>query len=200
MTLSRRQFLLTATAAAIAPAIPALPASASPVVMSIDLASGPDLLAFAAGTEGEFDWQVFFGRTAEEALKEATRYFGYDDDDGPPGYFEFRRVDKWDHRGSADAVTGADWIRAGMGHICSRCSYETFADYGGHVVDEEVVCEECVTFADLLKVDLVTAEDELAEKIADEGAEDVQAWLELQGNWANVPPEIWAKAIERAAL
>jgi len=193
MTLSRRVFLLTASAAAIAPALPALPA------VQVATAAEP-LLAFAIGHGGEFDWQPFFAATEEAAMREACRYFGEEPDEDGILSLDCERVTSWDKRGVASSVTPADWIRAGMGHSCTRCRDETFSEDGGRVIGDEVVCEGCLTFADRLVCpddDWLVA-DELADQVCDEGADVVRARLEAEGNWPNLSPAIWARALKQA--
>lgn len=193
--LSRRAFLLSAPAVAIAATLP-LPAAAAPMATG-KLAAMPELFAYAVGTPGEFDWQAIWARTPEEAFREwFTGRHGYDPDDPDaltydPEYVE--RVEKWD---GLETVSGADWFAAGKGYCCERCGYETYADIGGRVVAGEVVCETCLTFADRIAVDPDDVVEDLANRIADEGESETRAWLDLQK--IAIPDELWLRAVAEA--
>lgn len=154
--LTRRQALAMGIGAAVVAAVPASVAAAIPVAE----APASDLLAWAVGTPGEFDWQFIRARTADEAIRsfacETVGGDGCEDENADPdgcGDCEWcfamgadaERKPMWD---DLEQTTNADWIRAGMGSLCSRCSYETFPDTGAEIVKEEVVCEECMTLTD----------------------------------------------------
>lgn len=148
--LSRRDLLIGAATVAAVTGIPILSAGAPPEVIP----------AWVVGTEGEFDWQHVVARTKREAIRIFASDTGNDDfeeecdhdeyQDGCDccealGPFDAERKPMWD--GKQD-VTPGDWLRSGTGHICSRCSYETFREVGGHGVGDEAVCAECMTLAD----------------------------------------------------
>ena len=148
--LSRREMLIGAAAVAVAANIPA--AIAAPSVPA------EVLPAWVVGTAGEFDWQHVTGRTAEEAIHnflcERIGGDGCEEGNEPDcdcewcstiGGLEVERKPMWDGK---DDVTPGDWLRSGTGHICSRCSYETFREEGGHGVGDEAVCAECMELAD----------------------------------------------------
>jgi hypothetical protein len=195
--LSRRAFLagISATAVAVAMPLPsmAIAAESAPTVV-------PNLLAFAAGSEGEFNWQPFFAATEAEAKEMVRHHFGWDGEDDPDYFpFEFQRVPKWDHRGGEEAVTPADWFRAGMGHICDRCDAEIYSGDGeSTIMGEVVVCNECLTFAEKLALDDDWALDELIERIGDDGEEAARAWLDQQGAWAAAEPH-WRSCCDQAS-
>ena len=150
--LSRRDLLIGAAAVAAVANIPTLPAMA---------ASAEVIPAWVVGTPGEFDWQHIIARTEEEARRffaaevvggeTACEEGGADDCDcefcQSFNGVEAERKPMWDGK-SYDGITPGDWLRSGTGHICSRCSYETFREEGGHGVGNEAVCEECMTLAD----------------------------------------------------
>ncbi len=150
--ISRREVLLGTVAAAAAAAVPAPPAVAAPASEIIP--------AWIVGTPGEFDWQFSVGRTAEEAIRNyVCETVGGDgcEDGGEPDCdcewcctisgVEAERKPMWDGK-RENEITPGDWLRSGTGHICSRCSYETFPEEGGHGVGAEAVCSECMTLAD----------------------------------------------------
>lgn len=193
--ISRRTFLATASAAAIAPVLPVIAPPA--VTIGVDLASGPDYLAFAVGTPGEFDWQPIFARSAEEAFKIYRQEHGYDDEGDPRPFCAdyVERIPAWDGK---PAIKPADWLNAGMGHCCDRCGYETFADDGACAIGDEAVCEQCLTFAERCVVDTDRVVDDLADRICDEGAEAVEADLRKRNNWDAVEGMVWQRASELA--
>lgn len=151
--ISRREVLLGTAAAVAATALPTMPAIAAP---------SPEILpAWVVGTPGEFNWQHIVARTAEEAERIFRAEWCDDscegEEDAPCGECDFCTLDvdherkpMWD--GKSD-VTPGDWLRSGTGHICSRCSYETFPQEGGHGVGDEAVCADCMTLADWDVVD-----------------------------------------------
>ncbi len=198
MALSRRTFLLTAAGAVAAPLLPPLPLSEAIAAATTE----EPLLAFAIGHGGEFDWQPFFAASEEAAMREACRYFGEEPDEDGTVSLDCERVTLWDKRRDAGSVTPADWIRAGMGHSCTRCRDETFSEDGGRVIGDEVVCEGCMTFADRLACpeDEWLVAEELADRIYDEGADTVRARLEAEGHWPNIPPALWARALKQAEV
>lgn len=149
MSISRRELLVGAAALAAATNIPAMPAMTATAPAEV-------LPAWVVGTPGEFNWQHIVARTASEAERifraEWTDDSCEGEEDAPCGECDFCTLDveserkpMWD--GKSD-VTPGDWLRSGTGHICSRCSYETFPEEGGHGVGDEAVCSECMTLAD----------------------------------------------------
>lgn len=148
-----RRFLLAAAtvtgAAAALPALPALAVEAAP--------AAPPLPAWVVGTPDCFDWQIVRANTADEALREIAlcnsgsqlACAGCEDE-----YCDFcstlQRLDtmRTPHMDDIEKPTPADWLRAGLGHTCGRCGYETFAEEGAHPVGDEAVCEDCMELAD----------------------------------------------------
>lgn len=122
--------------------------------------------AWVVGTPGEFDWQHIIAKTEDQARRFfAAEVIGGDpacEEGGLPdcecdfceklGQVEAERKPMWDGK-PYNSITPGDWLRSGTGHICSRCSYETFREEGGHGVGNEAVCEECMTLADWEIVD-----------------------------------------------
>ena len=121
--LSRRQFLLGVSMAAVTAAIPVT--AAQPV---FDLATKSDVLAFAVGTPGAFDGDAIFASSPEEALRIWWEEWRPDDTlpRDPEQYVT--RVPEWD--AIKRTVSPADWCRAGFGFICERCGDEEHGDTG----------------------------------------------------------------------
>lgn len=186
--LSRRAFLIGTSALVVAPMLPAIAASAP--VATAARAVAP---MWAVGTPGEFDWQAIRASTPEKAFKIWMHEQDWDAEDEmefDPSFVT--RVERWD---DLKKVNPADWIDAGMGHCCERCSYETHRDAGARVVSGEVVCEDCFTFADLMAEGGEDAIDELANKIADEGEDEARENLIYSDNWQHVPDDLWQAAV-----
>lgn len=156
--MNRREFICAAVSTSVAAVVPHAPAIAMPAV-------APLKPAWAVGTSNEFDWQPFRADTAEEAIRlAAEEYTGGGCRCHEPAIFQDEpcdfcervaqydamRVPVWDE---ANPVTGADWLAAGIGTICSRCSSETFPEDGGRIVGEEAVCIDCMTIEDYDIVD-----------------------------------------------
>jgi hypothetical protein len=156
----------------------ALPIS---VAESATIVPEPPMPAWVVGTPGEFDWQFSVGRTADDAIRNyICERIGGDgcEEGGKPdcdcewcdlvGSVEAERKPMWDGKREADIKPG-DWLRSGTGHICSRCSYETFPEEGGHGIGDEAVCSECMTVEDWDIVDPERAA-ELRERMAERKA------------------------------
>lgn len=153
--MTRRFVLAAAAASAAAAALPAGAAAPPP-------ASPPPLPAWIVGTDGDFNFQIVRAATRHEAILTLAQ-----DETGlracECGETVYERRCEFCHFASRDAYraehfdtiatpSAADWLRAGFGHTCSRCDYETFEDTGWPVA-EEAVCEECMTLADWDLVD-----------------------------------------------
>lgn len=104
------------------------------------------------------------------------------------------RMPEWDGR-SPDSVSPADWLNVNLGHSCERCGSETHRNTGGRVVAGDVVCEECLSFSDRVAIEPDDVVDDLANRLADEGEDDVRRWLEAQGNWGAVKDDLWPRAL-----
>lgn len=193
--ISRRGFLLGVSSAAVAAALPTAVLPSAPVMIGVDMAAGPDLVAFAVGTPGEYDWISVFARSAEEAWTEWCDQHWYEPDERRFDPDFVMRVEGWDH---LSTITSADWLRVGLGHVCDRCGYETHPDIGARVVVGDVVCEECLTLADRASIDPDDVVEDLANRIADEGAGSVRDDLEVRGAWPAVA-HLWSRALEAAA-
>jgi hypothetical protein len=140
--MNRREVLLGAAALAAAAQLPTAAVAKQP------------LPAWAVGTPGEFNWQRIIAKTAEEAegiFRNENCEFECEEDapcgecDGCTMEVIAERKPVWD---GIVNPTPADWLRAGSGTFCSRCSYETFPEENGHPVVDEAVCEDCMTLAD----------------------------------------------------
>ncbi|MEJ6845132.1 hypothetical protein V3589_02765 [Sinorhizobium fredii] len=196
--LSRRAFLSGVAAAAVVPAlsvvsVPAAPAAAATAVPEI-------MPMFACGTPDAFDWQAFAAHTPEDAFRQWLDHQGiYDAEERAylSAHDRVLRVAKWDGR-RPEELKPVDWIKAGLGAHCDRCGEETFGEYGAMAVGNEVVCEECLTFADKVYLGGDDAVDELAEVIADNGEEEAKAALASRGDWDVIPEELWQRAIKQA--
>lgn len=171
MSITRRNFLRLGAAAAATAALPA-PTIAAPAEVLVDLAKGPDLLAFIVGTPGEFDWHVVFARTAQEAY--AQRFGDIEgasdeggSDDAPPVEFDeecVSRVPRWDHR-DPQTITNVDWVKAGFGTYCSRCGDEQLES---HIIGDEVVCEYCMRDVDwIVALDREEAIEHIANRLGE---------------------------------
>jgi len=173
--ISRRQLLTTVAATAAVAALPLISA-----VADAPLAAPAEVIpSWVVGSSGEFNWRHIVARTQREALRFFAEDLGdYDGEEcGHEDYqegcecceavccYEVDRVPRFDGKAT---ITAADWLRANLGHICSRCSYETFREEGGHPVGDEAVCSDCMTLADWDVVDPERAA-ELRAELADEG-------------------------------
>ena len=156
MLIDRRELLVGAATLAASASISSLPSLAAPDEI---------VPAWVVGSDGEFNWQHIIAKTEREALRMFAQECGdYEEDCAHADHQEgcdcceaiasyaAERKPMWDGK-NYDEITPGDWLRAGTGHICSRCSYETFPEEGGHGVGNEAVCEECMTLADWDAID-----------------------------------------------
>jgi hypothetical protein len=200
MVLSRRAFLVGASAAVAASIAPVLPAHVATVTVAAPAAVAEPLLAFAVGTPGDYDWQHIIAKSAEEAwriwMEERGEFENVIEGEPLPAFDPemVTRVEAWDGKGG---TTSADWFAVGLGHVCDRCGYETSPEEGGRAVGDDAVCEGCLTWADRLAADehddIV---DEIANRLFDEPAEDVRDWLNRERLLPMVDDlGLWAKAL-----
>ncbi|TCN30294.1 hypothetical protein [Sinorhizobium americanum] len=195
LALSRRAFLSGVAAVAI---VPALPSIAAPAAAPAAVAAAEVLPTFVCGTPDAFNWRPYAARTAEEAIGQWLDEQGlYDPEERADADVQAERVSQWDGRSEAD-IKAADWIKAGLGHCCSRCGGETCADDGAEAVGDEAVCDYCLTFADWVHIGDDAALDELADLIADQGEDEARAALINRGDWEVIPDDLWQRAIRTA--
>jgi hypothetical protein len=149
--LNRREILIGTIAVAATANLPPVVVAGKPAEV---------LPAWVVGSNGEFDWQHIIARTEWEAKRFFAQDCGdYEDECDHDGHhegcdccdsiasYEAERKPMWDGT-PYDKITPGDWMRSGTGHVCSRCSYETFPEEGGYGVGNEAVCSECMTLAD----------------------------------------------------
>jgi hypothetical protein len=212
MILSRRSFLVSASALAIVPALPSMFTAAPATAATI----GPATTIWVGGHAGEFDWHPFAAKTKKDALRELMNYHGY----GSPEEIELMlelpedevasilkaddleisRAPKMDGL-QPDDIKPHHWIRAGLGACCDRCSYECYDGDGGRAIGTECICEECLTLSDLVNDgDIDDAVEKLAEHLAenDFDREGVTAFLAMDNDMSVITEEIWARAMEDA--
>lgn len=173
-----RRFLLAAAAATSASAVAAklAPMTAIPTVPA---PPAPKAVAWVVGTPGEYDWETIRAATREEAIRgwlDSTDWEPECEIECPPGAdpetwepellrecvcgncpvpdLEAKRVPSFD---DIRRPTPGDWIRAGIGHTCSRCHEETGPDTGATDIGDECVCDDCMT-PDERKADIEAAE------------------------------------------
>lgn len=201
MKISRRTLLTGAAAAVLAPMLPAVPAAAGVTFIGVDMAAGPSVSVWTMWAVGSgpdsFDWRPIAADSDIAALRTWLGLTGNDPSDLPTDLSELvTRVKIWDGLGPDDVKPG-DWIDAGLGHICFRCDSECWADCGARNLDGEVVCEECLTIADLAAHDEAAAIDALADRIAGSDLDEARAWTAAEN--ADIAADMWAEAIRRVA-
>jgi hypothetical protein len=154
-------------------------------------AAVPPVPVWIVGTPGEFDWQPFRARSAADAFRLWAVENNCDEEFDPDCVI---RVATWDER-DIEAIGPADWILAGHSAFCERCSCECHCDAAA-VIGDDVVCDDCVTFAERCEIDPDDAVDDLANRLCDEGEAELRERLHIEGG--AVPPELWAKAVALA--
>ncbi|PYB71306.1 hypothetical protein [Rhizobium wuzhouense] len=203
MMLSRRAFLTSSAALAIAPALPSI---AAPVAAPAEAA--PATTIWVGGHDGEFDWRPFDATSREDAARQLLAYHGRDIDlDGRPYTLEdacmsLERAHKMDGL-QVDEIRSHHWIRAGFGSFCERCDSECFAFDGARVISGEVVCQECVTITDLLADgDDDDAQERLVEIMIDEECDEgaVFSILVRDNDMSVITPEFWIKCLGEARM
>lgn len=163
-----RRFVLAAGAVAAASAavarIPPGPPTAAPAPTA---PPPPPKVAWVVGTPGEYDWEVVRAPTRERALEIWLEDSGWEPEcevECPPGEdpetwepetltqcvcgkclmpdVEADRVTAFD---SIRNPTPGDWIRANIGHTCSRCREEASPGDGAIAIGDDCICPHCQT-------------------------------------------------------
>ncbi len=165
IAIPRRQFLALGASAAASAALPATPIACEAAAAPI-----PNTVMWIVGTPGEADWQPVRALSFDEARRfRAIEEWGECEAEDEPRHrdehgvcqcdycsrlagYEARRQEAWDDK-KADDVTDADWFRARMDAHCSRCMDHADPEYGGAIVADQVICEDCMTIADWEQVD-----------------------------------------------
>lgn len=202
--ISRRNFLVSSAALAIAPALPS--ATAAPVA-AVE-AVKPATTIWVGGHDGEFDWHPFNAPTKDDAARQLLAYHGREFDlDGKPytledAYLSLERAHEMDGL-QVEEIKSHHWISAGFGSFCERCDSECFADNGARVVGCEVVCEECLTITDLLagdEWDNSQAEEKIIELMVDEDCDEAAIFevLSRDNDMSVITPAIWVKCLAEA--
>ena len=191
--MNRRDFIVVASGGFFAAAFLPLPALSAPN------ATRNALTWFAVGTEGEFDWKAVLAPDLRTAKIEWLEGWGLADDI----YLE-DHLDRLSHtvpsnwQSMTQEPEPHDWIHAGMGYHCSRCGYETCADFGALVVGKEVVCEDCAKLPDYCVAEPETATELIRDCIIDNGVKGAREYLIERGYWAAIPIHIWSASMRSA--
>lgn len=149
-----RRFILAA--AAVSAASSALP---RPLVSATEVPAPAKKVAWVVGTPGEYNWEVIRAKTKVEAIRlwnaDNCEHEYEVDENGKPDRpceciacaweINASRVPEFD---KIARPTPGDWLRAGIGHTCSRCGYETDPQNTGNAIGDEAVCEDCLTTAE----------------------------------------------------
>ena len=161
--MDRREFLASAGAAAILPVAPSI---GVPVTVGVDLSSKPSVTMWAVGTWGEYDWQPVAAESEDDAIRTVASWDGMicPETGKLEKAYDATRCEAWDNL--KHHPTPADWLRAGMGHICDRCGYETASD-DGEPIGDIAVCHSCMTVDDWEAIDPEYAAELRAEEDAD---------------------------------
>lgn len=147
--MDRRQFLVGATAGAVAPLI-AAPVSMPAAVVSPAVAV-PLPPVWEVGTDGDMNWELLRATTKEAAMEawldEKGRCNGCAVGDcecyGTPEARRVKRLDdKLETTGPNEARRIAGWLGT-----CNRCDDSEVYDWRV-LVNDEAVCDECMTLAD----------------------------------------------------
>lgn len=151
--ITRRQALTLASAAVAATALPAIPFAAPAPIIAAPTPS------WAVGSHGEFNWIAVKAETehaarlvwaSENSYEEECPKAGVADSDCDCDFCDsynaadVQRQPCWDGK----EVTAGDWLRGGLGYHCARCDDETFTEMGGHAVNDDAICSECMTLKD----------------------------------------------------
>ena len=140
-SIDRRQLLVGAGAVAILPAVPALAVAPAPP---------PFLPAFAVGTPGDYNWRVFFARTAEHARELWYEEFGEEMAAAGEASAYNLRVDDVPHLAGISTTEGehfpsvSDCFQMGWDLNCDRCFCDVSAGEYRELGDK-CVCDDCLT-------------------------------------------------------
>jgi hypothetical protein len=214
MMISRRVFLASTAALAIAPALP----SVASTVPATSIAK-PATTMWVGGHWGEFDWKPFYGTTKRDVIRQLLHHHGHGTDEEIELTMtmsdeeldrELSGIELSIDRAPVmdgllpEEIKGHHWIRAGFGYSCARCDGEAYAEDGGRVVGEEVVCVECTTVSDLIKsgnrYDIDLAEERIVEIMMDHDCDEGQAFevMARDNDMSTVTPALWVKCLAAA--
>ncbi len=201
MMLTRRTFLGSAAAIAIAPAVP--PTAVAPAAQ----AAAPATTIWVGGHTGEFDWQPINAATRNDAIRELIASWegipegDVSEEDLAKHDLCLERAENMDGL-EVDQIKGHHWIDAGLGCSCDRCGVECYAPDGARAIECEAICSDCLTIADKLADDPRDAEEDLIEVFAlnDCDEEAVREVLSRDIDVDVIPADMWAKCLSKAKL
>lgn len=214
MMISRRIFLASTAALAIAPVLPSI-ASTVPAVSAAQSA----IPTWVGGHWGEFDWKPFIGDTKRDVIRQLLRYHGHGNDEEIAVTMtmtdveldaELAKLELSVSRAPImdglrpDEIKAHHWIRAGFGYSCTRCDSEAYAEDGGRAIGEEVVCVDCTTVSDLIKsghpYDIDLAEERIIEIMMDHDCDEGEAFevLARDNDMGAITPPLWVKCLAAA--
>lgn len=152
---TRRSLFKISAATISLTAIPFLPAIALPSVFEPKpLFRGK---AWSVGTPGEYDWHVIRANTKLEAVRIWSQEECYEEKDLEEIGIVANREERWDN---LDIEAGdKTWFMSEYGSYCDRCDDETTIEEGGHVVNDEIVCMDCMQISDWEIIDPEIAEE-----------------------------------------
>lgn len=215
MMISRRTLLVSASAAAI---VPALPKMAFPASVAAVEAVKPTTTIWVAGHAGDFDWHPFHAESRIDALRQALYHHNFgtmsevDELLALPeaelkkkldaAWFGIDRVPSMDGL-QPEEIKPHHWIDAGMGAFCQRCDSECYGGDGGRVFGAEVVCEDCTTIPDLLggdEDDVEMAEERLTEWFLGHDCDERSVRKQMSKDFDPdlIPTDIWQKCLAEA--
>ncbi|MGH0229594.1 hypothetical protein NKZ03_26250 [Sinorhizobium meliloti] len=205
MMISRRTLLVSASAAAI---VPALPKIALPAPITAVEAVKPATTIWVGGHNGEFDWQPINAETRQEAMRELiASWEGIPDgevteEDLARHDLCLERADSMDGL-QVDEIKPYDWVNAGLGACCDRCGGECFAPDGARAINGQAICEECLTIPDLLdsdQYDQELAKERLTEWLMNHDCDEASVRKQMSRDFDPdlIPVDLWQKCLADA--
>ena len=101
-----------------------------------------DRTMWAVGPDDGEGWMAINARTEDEACTAWARADANLPATEPiPDWIVALRQEGWD---ALPEVTGADWLRVGLGYSCAECQELAFLEFGAQIIDGQPICGECV--------------------------------------------------------
>lgn len=201
MSVSRRGFLRSI------PSLFALPVAASASTVSqLSSASAAEIISaappvteWAVGTPGDVSWRPVSAASPQEAFAQFCDGEGVDPSERPMFSEDFvRRMSETDGM-APEIISKPGLIDECTGGRCERCDGEVSGDTC-HLISGDVVCTECLTYAESLSEYPERGFEELVNLVVNEGEHDALDFIVQHDDFELIGEETWARVVAEAAL
>ena len=96
-------------------------------------------MMWAVGPDDGVGWEAIDAETEAGTRVQWAERNGQED---VPEWVVALRQEAWD---ALPEITGADWLRAGLGHTCIECQELAYLEFGARIIDGQPICGECLS-------------------------------------------------------